>query len=165
MLFCPVGNWGFRIIKMCLTSLHFGQLMFNSVFIVVMTVILGLTDQQSDRLCAGPAAVQRASLAAGHYHRLIIIPFEAVAIPLLLLVNKLPWFGGLPPGWIPTMCKSSPLSPMPFPSFCSTNSSSIFPRIWKKRRWWMAPVFFAFSGTSSAAFQTDFCHRRHSSGS
>jgi multiple sugar transport system permease protein len=25
---------------------------------------------------------------------LIIIPFEAVAIPLLVLVNKLPWFGG-----------------------------------------------------------------------
>ena len=25
---------------------------------------------------------------------LIIVPFEAVAVPLLLLVNRLPWFGG-----------------------------------------------------------------------
>ena len=34
------------------------------------------------------------ALLLGVIVALIIVPFEAVAIPLLLLVNRLPWFGG-----------------------------------------------------------------------
>jgi len=74
-----------------LGRMNFGRFMFNSVFIVSCTVLAGLL--VNSMLAFGLARFSfkgRGVLVAGIV-ALMIIPFEAIAIPLLWLVNNLGW--------------------------------------------------------------------------
>ena len=74
-----------------LGRMNFGRFMFNSVFIVSCTVLAGLL--VNSMLAFGLARFSfkgRGVLVAGIV-ALMIIPFEAIAIPLLWLVNNLRW--------------------------------------------------------------------------
>ena len=91
--FLPVGELGLDNYR-SIFGVEFGRIMFNSVFIMLLTVICGLF---VNSLCAYALArlnFKGKGILLGVIIALIIIPFEAVAIPLLVLVNKLPWFGG-----------------------------------------------------------------------
>jgi multiple sugar transport system permease protein len=91
--FLPVGELGLDNYR-SIFGVEFGRIMFNSVFIMLLTVISGLF---INSLCAYALArlnFKGKGILLGVIIALIIIPFEAVAIPLLVLVNKLPWFGG-----------------------------------------------------------------------
>ncbi|MDN5360577.1 MAG: multiple sugar transport system permease protein [Thermotogaceae bacterium] len=71
--------------------MNFGRFMFNSVFIVSCTVLAGLL--VNSMLAFGLARFSfkgREVLVSGIV-ALMIIPFEAIAIPLLWLVNNLGW--------------------------------------------------------------------------
>lgn len=90
----PVGELGLQNYKDIFTSLDFGYLMFNSVFIMLITVIGGLLVNSLIAYALARLQFKGKGILLGVVIALIIIPFEAVAIPLLLFVNKLPWFGG-----------------------------------------------------------------------
>ena len=92
--FLPVGEIGLQNYKDVFTSLEFGQLMFNSVLIMLVMVLCGLFVNSLIAYALARLRFKGKGLLLGIIIALIIIPFEAVAIPLLVLVNKLPWFGG-----------------------------------------------------------------------
>lgn len=100
--FLPVGDVSLDNYREAFARAPIGRFIFNSVLITAVTMALSLF------LCSlaafsfafmrwpGRAAALAAILAT------YILPFEAVAIPLLLLVNELPWLGpgGLEFGWL-----------------------------------------------------------------
>jgi multiple sugar transport system permease protein len=99
--FVPYGPLGLQNFFDVFNRMEFGRFMWNSVFVVGTTVILGLVVNSMAayalaRLRWGGRKIVLAVIIA-----LIIIPFEAVAVPLLLLVNNLPWINGTV-GWLDT---------------------------------------------------------------
>lgn len=92
--FLPVGEMGIQNYRDVFASLDFGSLMFNSVLIMLFTVIIGLFVNSLIAYSLARLRFKGRGILLGVIIALIIIPFEAVAIPLLVLVNKLPWFGG-----------------------------------------------------------------------
>ncbi|MBZ0310793.1 MAG: carbohydrate ABC transporter permease, partial [Anaerolineae bacterium] len=70
-----------------------GQFIFNSVFVTTTTVVFGLV---VNSMAAFSFAILRWRYKNAILSVIIasfIIPFEAIAVPLLLIVNTLPWFG------------------------------------------------------------------------
>jgi len=92
--FLPVGEIGFQNYRDVFDNLEFGQLMGNSVLIMLFTIGIGLFVNSMLAYALARLRFEGRELILSFIVALIIIPFEAVAIPLLLLVNKLPWFGG-----------------------------------------------------------------------
>jgi multiple sugar transport system permease protein len=72
----------------------FGLNAFNSVFIVTATVMLGLFVNSMAGFALARLRWRGQKIVLALIIALIIIPFEAIAIPLLLLVNSLPWVDG-----------------------------------------------------------------------
>jgi multiple sugar transport system permease protein len=103
--FLPVGDVSLENFRFILFDTHFLLYLSNSVFIALTTVAAGIVvnSMLAFALCRmnwrGRDAVLLVILA------LLIIPFEAIAIPLLMLVSKLPWISfsggwpGLEWGW------------------------------------------------------------------
>jgi multiple sugar transport system permease protein len=77
-----------------LELVNFGRAAFNSVFVVAMTVFLGLVVNSMAAYALARLQWRGRRLALAVVIALIIIPFESIAIPLLLLVNQLPWIDG-----------------------------------------------------------------------
>ena len=92
--FIPRGDVGFKNYYDVFQQLNFGKLMFNSVLIVGLTVLFGLFVNSLIAYALARLRYKGRSLMLSIIIALIIIPFESVAVPLLLLVNNLPWFGG-----------------------------------------------------------------------
>jgi multiple sugar transport system permease protein len=92
--FVPRGELGLQNYYDVFEQTEFGQLMFNSVFIVGVMVIGGLIINSLMAYALARLQFKGRGVLLGVIVALIIIPFEAVAVPLLLLVNRFPWFGG-----------------------------------------------------------------------
>ena len=92
--FVPRGELGLQNYYDVFEQLDFGQLMFNSVLIVGVMVLTGLFINSLMAYALARLRFKGRGMLLGVVVSLIIIPFEAVAVPLLLLVNRLPWFGG-----------------------------------------------------------------------
>lgn len=92
--FIPRGDLGLTNYYDVFAQLEFGRLMLNSTFIMVVTVLLGLLVNSMIAYALARLRFKGRNLLLGVVVALIIVPFEAVAVPLLLLVNRLPWFGG-----------------------------------------------------------------------
>jgi multiple sugar transport system permease protein len=92
--FLPIGDLGFQNYKDVFESQNFGHLMFNSVIIMLLTVITGLFVNSMIAYALARLRFKGKKFLLSTIISLIIIPFESVAIPLLVLVNHLPWFGG-----------------------------------------------------------------------
>jgi multiple sugar transport system permease protein len=99
--FLPIGDIGFQNFRDVFQNLDFGSLMFNSVFVMLTTVITGLFVNSLIAYALARLRFKGRELVLGVVIALIIIPFEAVAVPLLLLVNRLPWFTGAT-SWLDT---------------------------------------------------------------
>lgn len=93
--FVPRGELGLENYYDVFEQLDFAHLMFNSVLIVGVTVVLGLTVNSLMAYALARLRFKGRELVLSVVIALIIIPFESVAVPLLLLVNRLPWFGGV----------------------------------------------------------------------
>ncbi len=91
--FLPVGELGTENYQ-SIFKFEFGRMMFNSVVIMIFTVVSGLFINSLIAYSLARLKFPGKALLLSIIIALIIIPFEAVAIPLLVLVNKLPWFGG-----------------------------------------------------------------------
>lgn len=92
--FIPRGELGLQNYRDVFENLEFGRMLFNSVFIMVVTVLLGLLINSMIAYALSRLNFKGRGLLLGIIVALIIVPFEAVAVPLLLVVNNLPWFGG-----------------------------------------------------------------------
>ena len=93
--FVPRGELGLQNYYDVFDQLDFGRLMFNSVLIVGATVVLGLAINSLMAYALARLRFTGRNLLLAVVVALIIIPFESVAVPLLLLVNRFPWFGGV----------------------------------------------------------------------
>jgi multiple sugar transport system permease protein len=74
--------------------MDFGRYMFNSIFIAGTTVILGLLVNSMAAYSLSRLKWKGQGLVLAVIVALIIVPFEAVAVPLMLLTTKLPWIDG-----------------------------------------------------------------------
>jgi multiple sugar transport system permease protein len=92
--FVPRGELGLQNYYDVFEQTEFGRLMLNSVFIVGVMVIGGLIINSLMAYALARLQFKGRGVLLGVIVALIIIPFEAVAVPLLLLVNRFPWFGG-----------------------------------------------------------------------
>jgi multiple sugar transport system permease protein len=92
--FVPVGDLGLQNYRDVFNSLGFGHQFFNSLFVMVVTVVIGLFVNSMIAYALARLRFKGKNLLLSVIIALIVIPFEAVAIPLLIIVNKLPWFGG-----------------------------------------------------------------------
>jgi len=72
----------------------FGLYLFNSLFIVTCIVVLGLLVNSLIAYALARMPFPGRKLILIIIVALVVIPFESVAVPLLLLVNQLPWFNG-----------------------------------------------------------------------
>jgi len=102
--FLPVGDISFDNYSSAFDRVPIWQFMFNSLFVTATTVALSLL------LCSLAAFSfvflnwSGKNVALSIIIATLIIPFETIAIPLLLFVSKLPWIGmeGLTFGWLDT---------------------------------------------------------------
>ncbi len=74
--------------------MNFGRFMFNSVYISGVTVVLGLVVNSMAAYALARLKWKGRNLTLAIIVALLIIPFEAVAVPLMLLTTKLPWLDG-----------------------------------------------------------------------
>ncbi|SFR56594.1 multiple sugar transport system permease protein [Yoonia tamlensis] len=102
--FLPVGDISFDNYASAFDRVPVAKFMFNSLVVTGTTVIMSLL------LCSLAAFSfvflnwSGRNVALSIIIATLIIPFETIAIPLLLFVSKLPWIGmeGLTFGWLDT---------------------------------------------------------------
>lgn len=100
--FLPVGELSLHNFRDVLERTPFARALFNSLVIVGATVVLGVFVNSLFAYALARFDFPGRGLLLGAVVALIIVPFEAIAVPLLLLVNELPaWEDGLwAPGWL-----------------------------------------------------------------
>jgi multiple sugar transport system permease protein len=97
--FVPYGSVGAQNYRDVFDRVPFLRAAFNSGLVVATTVALGLAVNSAFAYALARMRFPGRDALLGAVVALIIIPFQTVAIPLLLLVNRLPWFGGAR-GWL-----------------------------------------------------------------
>lgn len=91
--FIPYGDLGIQNYLDVFQQLDFTHMLFNSTFIMLITILLGLLVNSMIAYALSRLNYTGRGVVLGIIVALIIVPFEAIAVPLLLLVNNLPWFG------------------------------------------------------------------------
>jgi multiple sugar transport system permease protein len=94
MAFVPHGDLSWQNFHDVFDRSAFKLAFFNSVLTVSLTVALGLIVNSMLAYALARFQFCGRSFLLAMVVALIIIPFEAVAVPLLLLVNELPWLNG-----------------------------------------------------------------------
>lgn len=89
--FLPVGDLGIQNFFDVFERQNFGRFMLNSILIVVTTILFGLLVNSMAAYALARLRWRGRRLTLSIIIALIIIPLEAVAIPLLLLVNQFGW--------------------------------------------------------------------------
>jgi multiple sugar transport system permease protein len=89
--FIPYGELGIKNYLDVFDQMPFGRFMFNSVFIVSSTVLGGLFVNSMLAYSLARLRFKGRQLILTLVIALIIIPTEAVVIPLLLMVNRIGW--------------------------------------------------------------------------
>jgi multiple sugar transport system permease protein len=89
--FVPRGEVSLQNYRDVFNAMSFGRFMFNSVFVVGVMVAGGLVINSLIAYALARLRFRGRSLLLGVIIALIIIPFEAVAVPLLLTVNRFGW--------------------------------------------------------------------------
>jgi multiple sugar transport system permease protein len=97
--FAPVGELGLGNFAEVMRNTPFVRAFLNSLLVVAVTVVLGILVNSMLAYALARLRFTGRQLLLAVVIALIIVPFEAIAVPLLLLVNELPWFGGQR-GWL-----------------------------------------------------------------
>jgi multiple sugar transport system permease protein len=92
--FIPYGAISLKNYSDVFARIPFGLYLFNSVLTVACTVVLGLFVNSLIAYALARMRFPGRNTIVAVIVALIIVPFEAVAVPLLLMVNQLPWFDG-----------------------------------------------------------------------
>lgn len=97
--FVPYGELSLQNFRDVFERTPFLRALGNSLFTVALTVALGLLVNSMLAYALARLRFPGRGLLLGAIVALIIVPFEAIAVPLLLLVNQLPWWDGSV-GWL-----------------------------------------------------------------
>lgn len=97
----PYGRLGLDNFRAVFERTGYARVFLNSLFIVSVTVVAGLFVNSLMAYALARFRFPGRDLLLSAVVALIIIPFEAVAVPLLLVVNRLPWVDGSV-GWLDT---------------------------------------------------------------
>ena len=92
--FIPYGAISLQNYSDAFQRLPFGLYMFNSVFIIACILVLGLFVNSLIAFSLARIPFPGRKLIVIVIVALIFVPFESVAVPLLLMVNQFPWFDG-----------------------------------------------------------------------
>jgi multiple sugar transport system permease protein len=100
--FLPVGDLSLNNYTEAFARAPIGLFIFNSVLVTAVTVILSLLLCSTAGFAFTFMEWRGRKLALSIILATLIVPFQAIAIPLLLLASKLPWIGfdGLTWGWL-----------------------------------------------------------------
>ena len=99
--FLPVGGLSFTNYEAAFSRTPLLRFLLNSVLVSAITVISGLLVNSMAGFALSRLRWKGQQLILTVIVAMIIIPFETIAIPLLLIVINLPWFdaNGLSLGW------------------------------------------------------------------
>lgn len=97
--FVPYGAISLQNFRDVLGGSTFGTAFFNSLFTVSLTVLLGILVNSMLAYALARFRFRGREVLLSVIVALIIIPFEAIAVPLLMLVNELPCISG-EIGWL-----------------------------------------------------------------
>ncbi|WP_319478406.1 carbohydrate ABC transporter permease [Marispirochaeta aestuarii] len=89
--FIPAGEVGLRNFRFVFQEMPFARYFFNSVFILAMTVGIGLFINSMFAFSLARLRFRGRAVLVSVVIALIIVPTESVVIPMLLMVNKLGW--------------------------------------------------------------------------
>ncbi|MEM7734539.1 MAG: carbohydrate ABC transporter permease [Deinococcota bacterium] len=100
--FLPVGDLSLNNYSEAFERAPIGRFVFNSVFVTLVTLALALF---FNSLAGFAFAILRwpgKSIILSIIIATFVIPFETIAVPLLLIVNTLPWISaeGITQGWL-----------------------------------------------------------------
>lgn len=100
--FLPVGDLSFANYFEAFERAPIGLFIFNSVLVTVVTVVMSLLLCSTAGFAFTFMEWRGRTLTFTIILATLIVPFETIAIPLLLLASKLPWIGfdGLTWGWL-----------------------------------------------------------------
>ena len=94
--FLPVGELTLDNYRDVFSRGNFALYMGNSIFISVTTITLGVIFNSMMAFALARMQWRGQKLALTLVIALLIIPLEAIVIPMLMMVAQLPWIGG---GW------------------------------------------------------------------
>jgi multiple sugar transport system permease protein len=97
--FVPYGSVSLKNFIDVVQGSTFSKAFFNSLLTVSLTVALGILINSMLAYSLARFRFKGRDVLLSIIVALIIIPFEAIAVPLLLLVNELPWLTG-EVGWL-----------------------------------------------------------------
>jgi multiple sugar transport system permease protein len=102
--FLPVGDISLGNYFAAFQRAPIGQFMLNSVFVTVVTVSLSILISSLAAFSFVYLNWTGRDLVLSIVLATLIIPFETIAVPLLLVVSRLPWLGpaGIEWGWLNT---------------------------------------------------------------
>ncbi len=100
--FLPIGDISLDNYAKAFERVPIGRFIFNSVFVTGVTLVLGLFLNSLAGFSFVVLKWPGKSIILSIIIATFIIPFETIAIPLLLVVNNLPWLGlnGVTVGWL-----------------------------------------------------------------
>ncbi len=102
--FLPVGDISTDNYKEAFARAPTGRFIFNSILVTSITVILGLIANSMAGFALAVPRWKGRKIVLGVIIATFIVPFETIAIALLLIVSRLPWIGldGFYQGWLNT---------------------------------------------------------------
>lgn len=100
--FLPIGDISFNNYIYAFSRVPILTFLFNSVLITTVTVVFGILINSMAAFSFALLNWKGKGVILAVIISTFIIPFETIAVPLLLLVNKLPWIGfdGFQIGWL-----------------------------------------------------------------
>jgi multiple sugar transport system permease protein len=102
--FLPVGELSLQNYKDAFDRVPIPKFMFNSILVTSVTVGLGLIVNSMAAFALVVPRWKGKNIILSVIIATFILPLETIAIPLLFVVNNLPWLGpdGLMQGWLNT---------------------------------------------------------------
>ncbi len=100
--FVPYGDISINNYIFALNRVPVFRFLFNSSFVTLTTVVLGILINSMAAFSFALLKWKGKAIILSVIIATFIIPFETIAIPLLMIVNKLPWIGleGFKIGWL-----------------------------------------------------------------
>lgn len=102
--FLPVGSLSLDNYTAAFSRVPIVQFMTNSIFVSTVTVLGGLLINSLAGFSLACIKWKGKDIVFAAIIATLIVPFETIAVPLLLIVSKLPWVGvdGITTGWLNT---------------------------------------------------------------
>jgi multiple sugar transport system permease protein len=102
--FVPIGDISLNNYREAFNRIPIGRFLFNSIFTTVVTVGVGLFLNSMAGFAFAVLRWPGKNIILAMLIATLIVPFETIAVPLLLIVNKLPMIGaaGFKIGWLDT---------------------------------------------------------------